>query len=134
MGRGRYHNWWRRAGETAEGLFYANGWAAHVAHALCLQGQLHVDRRNVTFPLSAPLAGPLKVAFASDFHAGPLTDLRLLDAMQQAIGDSSPHVLLLGGDFVSLHHRHISGLAARLQGLPAPVGIWRVRQSRSLAR
>ncbi|MDH6644392.1 MULTISPECIES: metallophosphoesterase [Ralstonia] len=122
MGRGRYYSWWRRAGETAEGLFHANGWAAHVAHALRLQGQLHVDRRDVTLPLSAPLAEPLKVAFASDFHAGPLTDPRLLDAMQRAIADFAPHVLLLGGDFVSLHHRHISGLAARLQELPAPVG------------
>ncbi|WP_104657454.1 metallophosphoesterase [Ralstonia insidiosa] len=122
MGRGRYYNWWRRAGETAEALFYANGWAARTAHALGLQGRLHIDRRDVTVPLSAPPAEPLRVAFASDFHAGPLTDPRLLDAMQQAIAAFAPHVILLGGDFVSLHHRHVTGLAARLRELPAPAG------------
>lgn len=122
MGRGRYYNWWRRAGETAEALFYANGWAARAAHALGLQGRLHIDRRDVTVPLSAPSAEPLRVAFASDFHAGPLTDPRLLDAMQQAIAAFAPHVILLGGDFVSLHHRHVTGLAARLRELPAPAG------------
>lgn len=122
MGRGRYYTWWRRAGETAEALFYANGWAARTAHALGLQGRLHVDRRDVTMPLNAPLSGPLRVAFASDFYAGPLTDPRLLDAMQQAIAAFSPHVILLGGDFVSLHHQHVTGLAARLRELPAPAG------------
>jgi len=122
MGRGRYYVWWRRASETAEALFYANGWAARAAHALGLQGRLHVDRRNVALPLSTPLVEPLKIAFASDFHAGPLTDPRLLDAMQLAIAEFAPHVILLGGDFVSLHHRHIAGLAARLRELHAPAG------------
>ena len=131
MGRGRYYNWWRRAGETAEALFYANGWAARAAHALGLQGRLHIDRRDVTVPLSAPSAEPLRVAFASDFHAGPLTDPRLLDAMQQAIAAFAPHVILLGGGFAASQTCHRIGRAfAGTAGTGRQV--WCVRQSRSL--
>lgn len=126
MGRGNYYNWWRRTGEAAEALIYANGWAARCAYALGLQGRLHLDRRDVHLPLSAPLAEPLRVAFASDFHAGPLTDPRLLDAVQREIAAFAPHVLLLGGDFVSLHHRHVSSLAARLGELHVPGGMFGV--------
>ncbi len=122
MGRGRYYTWWRKAGETAEALFYADGWAARIAHAMGLQGRLHVDRRDVTLPLGTSLAQPLRIAFASDFHAGPLTDPRLLDAVRDAIAAFAPHILLLGGDFISLHHRHITGLAARLREVEAPAG------------
>lgn len=122
MGRGRYYTWWRRAGEGAEALFYANGWAARVAHALKLQGRLHVDRRDVMLPLRTAAAEPLKIAFASDFHAGPLTDPKLLDIVRDTIATFAPHLLLLGGDFVSLHHRHVTGLAARLRELDAPAG------------
>ncbi|XLV71326.1 metallophosphoesterase [Ralstonia syzygii subsp. celebesensis] len=77
-------------------------------------------------PLSKPLAEPLRVAFASDFHAGPLTDPRLLDAVVRTIDAFAPHILLLGGDFVSLHHRHVSSLAARLGELRVPAGMFGV--------
>ncbi|MDB0571253.1 metallophosphoesterase family protein [Ralstonia solanacearum] len=126
MGRGNYYTWWRKAGEAAEALFYANGWAARGAYALGLQGRLRIDRREVPLPLSDPLAEPLRVAFASDFHAGPLTDPRLLDAVVRAIDAFAPHVLLLGGDFVSLHHRHVTSLAVRLRELRVSGGMFGV--------
>ncbi|MGE1001431.1 hypothetical protein [Ralstonia pseudosolanacearum] len=125
MGRGNDYTWWRKAGEAAEALFYANGWAARAAYALGLQGRLRVDRRDVYLPLK-PLAEPLRVAFASDFHAGPLTDPRLLDAVVRTIDAFAPHILLLGGDFVSLHHRHVSSLAVRLGELRVPAGMFGV--------
>lgn len=126
MARGNYYTWWRKTGEAVEARFYANGWAARSAYALGLQGRLHIDRRDLHLPLGAPLAEPFRLAFASDFHAGPLTDPRLLDAVQQAIAAFAPHVLLLGGDFVSLHHRHVSSLAARLGELRVPGGMFGV--------
>ncbi|WP_232520253.1 metallophosphoesterase [Ralstonia solanacearum] len=126
MGRGNYYTWWRKAGEAAEAFFYASGWAARGAYALGLQGRLRVDRREVHLPLRKPLAEPLRVAFASDFHAGPLTDPRLLDAVVRTIDAFAPHILLLGGDFVSLHHRHVSSLAARLGELRVPAGMFGV--------
>ncbi len=69
MGRGNDYTWWRKAGEAAEALFYASGWAARAAYALGLQGRLRVDRRDVYLPLK-PFAEPLRVAFASNIHAG----------------------------------------------------------------
>ncbi len=38
----------------------------------------------------------------------------------------APHILLLGGDYVSLHHRHVKSLTARLSQLRIPFGIFGV--------
>lgn len=105
MGRGKYYGWWRRAGEGLEAAFYQENWAARIAYALKLQGGLHIDRRDFYLPL--PEGFHCKLAFISDLHAGPLTDVRLLDQAFAAIADFAPDVILFGGDFVSLHARHM---------------------------
>nr|CUV16343.1 protein of unknown function [Ralstonia solanacearum] len=79
--------------------------------------------------LAPPMHWVCKAAcgsIASDFHAGPLTDPRLLDAVVRTIDAFAPHILLLGGDFVSLHHRHVSSLAVRLGELRVPAGMFGV--------
>jgi predicted MPP superfamily phosphohydrolase len=62
------------------------------------------------------------VAFASDFHAGPTTDPRLLAAACRALRAFEPDVLLLGGDFVSVRASYIDLLAPLLADIPAPLG------------
>ncbi len=81
MGRGRHYSWWRKAGEAIEAQIYADGWAARGAFSLGLQGNLHIDRRDIYLPIRPHLTEPLRVAFASDLHAGPLTDPRLFDVL-----------------------------------------------------
>lgn len=126
MGRGKHYSWWRKAGEAIEAYVYADGWAARGAYALGLQGPLVVDRRDIHLPLETSLTEPLRIAFASDLHAGPLTDPRLLDTVFKTIADFSPHVLLVGGDFVSLHHKHARPLADRFGELSISGGIFGV--------
>ncbi|HEU4630658.1 MAG TPA: metallophosphoesterase, partial [Gemmatimonadaceae bacterium] len=64
----------------------------------------------------------LRVAFASDFHAGPTTHPSLLRAACDALARARPDVLLLGGDFVSLHAVYVDPLVRALGAVPAPLG------------
>jgi hypothetical protein len=65
---------------------------------------------------------PLKLAYASDFHAGPTTDPSVLLAACAQLRAASPDVLLLGGDFVTLVPQEVDWLAAELGNIPAPFG------------
>ncbi|HVZ71467.1 MAG TPA: metallophosphoesterase [Polyangia bacterium] len=62
---------------------------------------------------------PLRVAFASDLHVGPLTPPRLLDEAFDRLARWRPDVLALGGDYVSLDVT--PAMAARLSSLVARV-------------
>ena len=67
-------------------------------------------------------APPLRVAFASDFHAGPTTDPEILRRACEALRAVEPDLLLLGGDFVSLDVHQIDWLAPLLARVNAPLG------------
>lgn len=108
MGRGKYYTWWRRAGEKLEALLYQENWAARLAYACKLQGKLHIDRRDFYLPVAAGFK--CKLAFISDLHAGPLSDPRLLEQAFSAIAAFAPDIVLFGGDYVSLHARHMQHL------------------------
>ena len=66
--------------------------------------------------------GPLRVGFASDFHAGPTLHPRLLNEAMAALRDAHLDLLLLGGDFVSFHARYVDELADEFRRIPAPLG------------
>jgi uncharacterized protein len=113
-------------GDRVETSVFGEEWAARLAYSMRLQGKLTVDRRNFSLPFTRELPEPLRIAFASDLHAGPLTDRRLLSAVFAAVAGFAPHVVLLGGDYVSLHHSHIEILAQHLRAARAPVGMFGV--------
>ena len=69
---------------------------------------------------------PLRIAFASDFHAGPTTHPSLWAGACQALEHARPDVLLLGGDFVALEAHHADALAERLGRITAPLGRYAV--------
>jgi predicted MPP superfamily phosphohydrolase len=125
MGRGRHYHRWRRWADRIQGSLYGSGWAASIAYALGLQGRLKVDRRTFALRLNPP-GPPLRVAFVSDLHAGPLTDPRLLRAAIGRIADAAPDLLLLGGDYVSLDHRHVLELTRLLGALRPRLGVFGV--------
>jgi hypothetical protein len=68
----------------------------------------------------------LRIAFASDFHAGPTTSPALLDAAVDTLTAAQADLLLLGGDFVSLRASYAPRLLARLADVPAPLGRYAV--------
>ncbi len=112
-------------------IFRPKGWAAALAYHLRLQGTVRtstttVRARRAESPAATASARnerpPLRVAFASDFHAGSTTHPRLLAEACAALAALQPDVLLLGGDFVTVRARSIDQLAPLIASIPAPYG------------
>lgn len=122
FGRARNQSFKRRAVDFTLGVLYSGGWPAVVTRAIGLQGTLQVSEHRFAIRRAKRDARPLRVAFASDFHAGPTLHPRLLGSAIAALADGHPDILLLGGDYVSFHARYVDGLIARLREIPTPLG------------
>ena len=78
-------------------------------------------------------ARTLRIAFASDLHAGPTTHPTVLDDAFAALAAADPDVLLLGGDYVFLSADRIAEVSRRLAQLPRPrFGIFAVMGNHDL--
>ena len=121
FGRARELSRLRRVAWVALDFGYRGGWAAVLARRLWLHGRITVRTHEAR--IGRWRGGrPLRIVFASDFHAGPVTHPELLNEASRAIARGKPDLLLLGGDFVSPHARYIEGLAERLAQIEAPLG------------
>jgi predicted MPP superfamily phosphohydrolase len=107
-----------------DGVFRPFGWAAALSYRLGLQGRIRPNVVELSLRGESATAArrPLRLAFASDFHAGATTDPRQLAEACDALAALSPDVLLLGGDFVSVRAAYIDHLAEHLARVPAPLG------------
>ena len=114
----------RRKLEMILDRFFRPGrWAARASHALGLQSARPVAVDRHVLPIARTKgAGALRLAFASDFHAGATTASRVLVDACAALDRLRPDVLLLGGDFVSVRADDIHALAAMLARVHAPLG------------
>jgi uncharacterized protein len=122
FGRARHLTPWRRVTEVWYDFIYRGAWPARLARLLGLQGPLGVS--VYTLPVSGGRRAPppIRIAFASDLHAGPATSPRLIREACRALADAKPDLLLLGGDFVSFHARHVDRLVPLLAAVGAPLG------------
>ena len=107
---------------TVVPLLYLRGWGASAAYRLGAQGAIDILRYEVALPGRASPSVSMRIVFASDFHAGPTTDPRLLERATAAIIGEQPDLLLLGGDFVSFRAAYADALAELLGAIPAPLG------------
>jgi predicted MPP superfamily phosphohydrolase len=106
-----------------EAIFRPGNWGARAAYSLGLQGRVRTSTVSIDISSApTPQTRALRVAFASDFHAGGRTDDRILERAAQALVDMQPDVLFLGGDFVSVRARDIDRIAPLLGAIPAPLG------------
>ena len=98
-------------------------WASRLSYGAGLQSArpVEVDRLLVPLP-RANAAPPLRVGFASDFHAGATTHPRVLEDAFAALAAEKPDILLLGGDFVTTRARYVDELAPIIAAVPAPLG------------
>jgi predicted MPP superfamily phosphohydrolase len=103
-------------------LAYAGGWPSWLARPLGLQGRLRVSRHAFTIGVPGTALPPLRVAFVSDLHGGPGTHVATIREACRILADGRPHLLLLGGDFVSFHARHVDGVLAAIAEIDAPLG------------
>jgi uncharacterized protein len=118
----------RHATERVLNFLLLGGTVAGLSYRLGGQGTVRVVREEVAVKPGPPLARPLRIGFASDFHAGPTTHGALFDDLLREIERERPDVLLLGGDYVSFDAGNVHALAAflrRAQEL-APLGAYAV--------
>lgn len=103
-------------------LAYIGGWPSWLARPLGLQGRLGLSRHVLTIASGDQTIPPLRIAFASDLHGGPGTHPATIRRACRLLADAKPDLLLLGGDFVSFHARHVEGVLEAIDMIPAPLG------------
>jgi hypothetical protein len=102
---------------------YAGGWPSWLARPLGLQGRLRLTRHAITVAAHGPPIPPLRIAFASDLHGGPGTHPATIRRAFRLLAEAKPQLLLLGGDFVSFHARHVNGVVLEaITRVDAPLG------------
>ena len=103
-------------------VLYAGGWPSRIARPLGLQGTVRVTGHDVALAAGHPEMPPLRVGFVSDLHAGPGTHPRTIHDALGMLAEFRPDLLLLGGDFVAFHARHLDSVLEPLARVPAPLG------------
>lgn len=126
MGRGKHPESWFRLTESFEAAVFQGGWAARLAYRLGLQGAVEARVHELSLPARIPSMPALRIGFASDFHAGPLTDPRLLARAFEMLVAASPHLVLLGGDFISFRTEEIDLFCEQARRLNPPYGVYAV--------
>jgi len=116
----------RQATERALEALLLKGRVAKLSYRLGGLGRVRVTRQALTLAPGHALPRPLKIGFASDFHAGPTTHPGLFDDLLAAIGRERPDVLLLGGDYVSFDAAYVDALRGFLHAARAPLGTYGV--------
>lgn len=116
---------WRALVERMESLLYGGDWIARLAGTLGYHPKVTVVEQRIVVKHGGTVP-PLRIGYASDFHAGPTTHPGLLESACDALSQSHPDLLLLGGDFVCMDPARIRDLAPRLGSIPAPLGRYAV--------
>jgi uncharacterized protein len=112
----------KRRMEHLYDLLYVGGWPSWLARPLGLQGRLRLAHHELTVTADDEPIPPLRIAFASDLHGGPGTHPVTIRRACRLLAESKPQLLLLGGDFVSFHARHVDGVLKAIDSIDAPLG------------
>jgi predicted MPP superfamily phosphohydrolase len=122
----KHHRPFRHATERVLDVLLLKGWVAGLSWRLGGHGRLGVSRHEVELDPARRLPRPLKLAFASDFHAGPTTAPAIFDALLEQVQRERPDVLLLGGDYISFDAANVEALRGFLEQARAPLGTYAV--------
>jgi uncharacterized protein len=114
-GRGRQFTPLRGLVESLQSVAYVYDWPAKLLGQIPAASRVRVLHNRLELLPGPPDRRPLRVAFVSDLHVGPLTPSNLLDDAFARVAEAKPDVLALGGDYVSLEVT--DKIAARLEEL-----------------
>jgi hypothetical protein len=132
-GRGARYSSGRHLVEWALAGAYRGHWPARIVRALGLQRRVQVRHHRIATPRWPAGARPLRIAFASDLHAGPTTHASLLDEAFAALANADADLVLLGGDYVFLFAEYIAAIEHRLARLRRPpLGVFGVMGNHDL--
>jgi len=121
----RNFSWWRRTSEFLQDRLFRDSWPAQLTTQF-LPPSFRIWQEQVILPKPLGSTDRLRLAFATDFHAGPLTPPASIEAACAALTEAAPDLILLGGDFVSLASRHAHRLRDPFRSLSAPLGVYAV--------
>jgi predicted MPP superfamily phosphohydrolase len=116
----------RNAFERVLNASLLKGRLAGISYRLGGLGRVRVTRQEVDLGPARRLARPLRIGFASDFHAGPTTHPAVFDDLLACIRQERPDVMLLGGDYVCFDAENVAALADFFAGARAPLGTFAV--------
>jgi len=122
FGRARRLTTRRKIPEVLFEVLYSGGWPARLARLIGYQGPLRVNHHEIPLVVAGASVPPLRIGFVSDLHAGPATYPSLHREACRALAAWTPDLLLLGGDYVSFHARHIDRVIAPLAAIEARLG------------
>jgi predicted MPP superfamily phosphohydrolase len=83
-------------------------------------------RERIHLSKSLGQCSHLRVAFASDLHAGRMTPTGTITAAVEALLEAAPDLILLGGDFVCSRAEELQLILPSLRRLRAPAGVFAV--------
>jgi predicted MPP superfamily phosphohydrolase len=125
--RGRHYPRIRQITMAALDATALRGFVAKWSYRSGLHGKFSVTHHEVRLAVEKRhLPAPLVLAFASDFHAGPMTHPELFSSLVHELSIHRPHVVLLGGDFVSCKAEYVDALTERLSQCTPPLGKYAV--------
>jgi uncharacterized protein len=124
--RGRHNTRSRRFSETAVNSILRATWITGLSYRCGLHGKLRITTHDIRLPSEKQLPAPLVLAFASDFHAGPTTHPEMFGNLFDALIESKPDVLLLGGDYVTGDATSVVVLSELLSRCHPPLGKYAV--------
>jgi len=120
------HSRLRKLGLRALDAALLRGAVASLSYRLGAHGALQIGVHEIELAPNAPLRRPLRLAFASDFHAGPTTHPGMFARLAEELLRRAPDVLLLGGDYVSSRAEHLAVLLPVLARYQPPLGVYAV--------
>lgn len=116
---------WRRLWHVVEKTATVGRWPTHLVTRLGTPLDVEIERHEVIVGQPLGSSDCLRIAFASDFHAGPTPD-GLIAAAISRVASLDADVVLLGGDFVSLRLECLVDVAQMLSSLPSRLGKYAV--------
>ena len=110
---------------SATGVAVAAG-VGGVCYSGLEAGWVQIDRREVAVPrLPAAFRGT-RVAFLTDIHHGPYTDLGYVSSVVRTTNLLAPDLVILGGDYSLRDAKYIGPCLEVLAELRAPMGVFGV--------
>ncbi len=119
--------------EALANVVLMGGVVSALSYHCRLHGRLGVTRHAIALPAAKRLPRPLKIAFASDFHAGPPTHAGIFRDLFERIAAEQPDVLLMGGDYVSGPAANAAALCPALAACQPPLGKFAVLGNHDLS-
>ncbi len=86
---------------------------------------LQVKEYSIELRQKSSTIKELKIAFASDFHLGQITNDRLLDRFVNKVNNLHPDIILIGGDILEGHgNENLGSFETQFRRLKAKYGVY----------